>query len=66
MPNAVERLRIVLNRAKVVLKSLCKDVLLFLSTDDIRVLMSVHALIVRKPLKKIKVAAQAELLNLLD
>lgn len=63
---AVGRLRSVFDRAKLVLESLLKGVLFLLDTDDIRVLVSLRALIVRKPLREIGVAAQTELPDLLD
>ena len=66
MLNAAERLRPVFDRAKLVLELLLKGALLSLDTDDLRVLVSLRALIVRKPLWEIGVAAQAELPDLLD
>ena len=50
MLNAAERLRSIFDRAKLVLELLLKGVLLLLDTDNIRVLVSLRTLIVRKPL----------------
>lgn len=66
MLNPVGGLRSISNRAKFVLEFLRKDVFFFLDADDIWVLMSLRALVIRKPLRKIGVAAQAELPNLLN
>ena len=53
----VGRLRTVFDRAKVVFEYLCKGVLFFLNTDDVRVLVSLRVLMIRKPLRNIGVAA---------
>lgn len=66
MLNAVRRLRTVLDGARAILEPLGQGILLFLSADDTRVLMSLRALILRQPLWKVGVAAQAELSDLLD
>jgi len=57
MLNTVGGLRSIFDSARVVLKLLRKEVLFFLGMDDIRVLVSLRALMIRKPFRKIGVAA---------
>ena len=64
--NTVGGLRSIFDRAKVVPEFLRKGVLLFLGTDAIKVLVSLRALMIRKPLRNIGVSAQAELPDLLN
>lgn len=54
MLNTVRGLQSIFDSVKVVLEFLCEEVLFFLSTDDIRVLVSLRALMTQKPLRKIE------------
>lgn len=54
--NIVRGLRFIFNKAKVISEFLRKGDLFFLSTNDIRMLMSLRALMIRKPLRKIRIA----------
>lgn len=57
MLNTVGGLRSIFDSARVVLELLRKEVLFFLGMDDIRVLVSLRALMIRKPFRKIGVGA---------
>lgn len=66
MLNTIGGLRSIFDRAKVVLEFLRKGVLFFLGMHDVKALVSLRALMIRKPLGKIGVAAQADLPDLLN